>query len=196
MNKQILGNRIREARNLRGYSLDVLASAVGINKSTLSRYEKGLIENPKLPVIESIGIQLHTNPKWLLGESEDRTYSPMSSRFALRKYNNLFSPIRNLRLASGISIEDAAYKIGISKSDYLAIESGHNTDCITLARIADFYCCSTDFALSYDGVICEEEQLQFSRTTLMRLHHIFYQLTSEDQEKVINYATSLLPPLR
>lgn len=76
MNKKLLGDRIKEARTARDCTLDELASAVGLNKSTISRYERGEIENPKIPVIQAIATALHTNPAWLVGKSEDRSFSP------------------------------------------------------------------------------------------------------------------------
>lgn len=191
MNNKLLGLRIKEARLAREYNQETLASAVGLDKSTISRYERGEIDSPKLPVIEALAIALHTNPAWLIGESQDKTYTPPNSNFELLEPCNLFSTLRPIRKAFGISPEDAAYKIGISKSDYLAIENGRNTDCLTLARIAEFYCCSTDYILAFDGVFGEESKLGFVRGPLMRLHHYFSQLPPEDQEKVICLAQTL-----
>lgn len=71
MDKLLLGKRIKEARVDRGYTLDDLASGIGLNKSTVSRYERGEIEKPKLPVIESIANELRVNASWLIGKSSD-----------------------------------------------------------------------------------------------------------------------------
>ncbi len=73
MDKSLLGKRIKEARMSCNYTLDDLASAIGLNKSTVSRYERGEIEKPKLPVIESIANELGVNAAWLIGKSNDRT---------------------------------------------------------------------------------------------------------------------------
>lgn len=59
MDKELLGKRINEARKARGYTVEDLAFAIGVHKSTISRYENGCIETPKMPVIESIGNELH-----------------------------------------------------------------------------------------------------------------------------------------
>lgn len=192
MDKLLLGRRIKEARIARDYTLDELASAVGLNKSTISRYERGEIESPKLPVIEAIATQLHTNPSWLIGKSDDRTFTPPNSKFSLYSPCSLFAPLRNLRVARGLSLEEAAYKIGISTEDYIAIENGHNTDCITLARIAEFFCCSADFILAFDGVSNEDQHIAFTQDTLFRLHRTFKELSAEDQEKVIKFSQMLL----
>ena len=70
MDKALLGHRIKEARSLRDYTLDDLARAIGLNKSTVSRYEHGEIEKPKLPVIESIANELRVSASWLIGKSD------------------------------------------------------------------------------------------------------------------------------
>lgn len=191
MDKILLGKRIKEARIERHFTLDNLSDAIGLNKSTVSRYERGEIDNPKLPVIQAIASALHTNPSWLIGKSEEKSYTPPNSDFTLLEPCNLFKPLRVLREARELSLDQVAYCIGISKDDYEAIENGHNTDCITLARIANFFCCGTDFALSFDGVFDEDSHLEFTRTTLFRLDRAFMNLPSHDQERVVSYAQDL-----
>ena len=68
-NKEI-GSRIRQQRKVRGMTIQQLADAVGVQNSTISRYENGSFEKLKLPVIEAIGVALHINPAWLIGKSE------------------------------------------------------------------------------------------------------------------------------
>lgn len=75
-NKEI-GTRISTARELRGMTLDAVASSVGVAKSTIQRYEKGAIEKIKLPVLESIAHSLMVNPNWLIGNTDDP--APLSS---------------------------------------------------------------------------------------------------------------------
>ncbi len=66
-----LGERIYYARQIRGQTLDAVAQAVGVHKSTIQRYEKDEYANPKLPVIESIARVLCVNPSWLIGKSDN-----------------------------------------------------------------------------------------------------------------------------
>ena len=96
-----------------------------------------------------------------------------------------------MRKSRRLEPDDVAFSIGISKNDYLAIENGCNTDCITLAKIACFFCCSTDYVLSFDGVCNEEWYSYFSAHTLSRLHKAFSVLSTAQQEEVIKYAESL-----
>lgn len=75
MDKILLGKRIKDTRIARNYTLDELAADIGLNKSTLSRYERGEIDSPKLPVIEAVANKLRVNPLWLIGKSDDSTPS-------------------------------------------------------------------------------------------------------------------------
>lgn len=191
MDKELLGKRINEVRKERGYTVEDLAFSIGVHKSTISRYENGGIETPKMPVIESIGNELHVNPAWLIGKSSDKSYTPPNSFFSLYEPCNLFSPLKSMRKSRRLEPDDVAFSIGISEKDYLAIENGCNTDCITLAKIACFYCCSTDYALSFDGVSNESWYSYFLEHTLSRLHKAFGVLSASQQEEVIKYAESL-----
>ena len=191
MDKLRLGFRIKQAREDRDITFEMLASEIGLHKSTLSRYERGEINSPKLPVIEAIAKCLHVNPDWLIGKSPDKSYSPPGSGIELFTPCNLFAPLKTMRNARELSPEEAAYDIGISSEDYNKIEQGYNTDCITLARIANFFCCSTDFILAFDGVFNESNHIAFSRGPLFRLHQAFRKLTDDQQETVISYAESI-----
>lgn len=73
MNVKEIGNRIKYARELRNYTLDYIASEIGVAKSTIQRYENGLITNPKLPVLQSIANVLKVNPAWLSGQNVPMT---------------------------------------------------------------------------------------------------------------------------
>ena len=66
-----IGERIKEARSLRGLSMEKLGEKAGINKSSIKRYEDGAISRPRLPALNAIAQALGVNPAWLLGVSED-----------------------------------------------------------------------------------------------------------------------------
>lgn len=66
-----IGNRIKNARNLRNVTLDDIAKKVGVAKSTIQRYENGKINTIKIPVVESIALALNVNPSWIVGKSEE-----------------------------------------------------------------------------------------------------------------------------
>ena len=72
MTNEQIGKRIEECRIERGMTVDEVASIVGINKSTVSRYENGTIRTIKIPVIESISRAIGVNPAWVIGKSPNK----------------------------------------------------------------------------------------------------------------------------
>lgn len=63
-----IGERIKQARTLRNFTLDDIANEIGVAKSTVQRYENGLIGKPKLPVLQAIADSLKVNPSWISGK--------------------------------------------------------------------------------------------------------------------------------
>lgn len=95
MDVKKIGKRIEEARLEKPTTYEHIANEIGVAKSTIQRYEKGLIETPKMPVLESIARVLGVNPAWICCKSEEKYLS---------------SPHRNVipvfgRVAAGIPIE-------------------------------------------------------------------------------------------
>lgn len=78
----IIGKRLKEIREERGYSLEEVSQMIELSKSTLSRYENGIVENMKLPILKSLAEIYNVNYLWLLGKSEDRDdYSDIPTHF-------------------------------------------------------------------------------------------------------------------
>lgn len=153
MDVKLLGYRIKSAREDRDLSIDEVAREIGVNKSTISRYEHGEIERPKLPVINALANILCVNPAWLIGKDENKTVTPRGMDLAMFHPCSLFSALRSIRESFGYSANDVAFRIGISEQDYTAIENGRDTSCLILSRLAVLFCCTTDHILSFDGVM-------------------------------------------
>lgn len=68
-----IGDRIKSRRDELDMTLDKVAAKVGVSKSTIQRYENGLIGRVKLPVIESIADALRVSPDWLVGVVQEKT---------------------------------------------------------------------------------------------------------------------------
>lgn len=71
MTNEEIGARIRECRTGLNLTLADVAAEIGVNTSTISRYERGAFEQLKLPVIEAIASALHVNPAYLVGRTDD-----------------------------------------------------------------------------------------------------------------------------
>ena len=63
----LIGNRIKERRTELELSQREVAKMVAVDVSTISRYEKGLFKDIKIPVIHALADALMCNPAWLMG---------------------------------------------------------------------------------------------------------------------------------
>ena len=61
------GERIKEKRKELGITAEELGEKVGVNRSTIYRYEKGDIEKLPISVIEKIAKTLCIEPSYLIG---------------------------------------------------------------------------------------------------------------------------------
>ncbi len=69
---KLIGSRIKECRKEFGMTLDDVAQRVGVAKSTIQRYEAGIITTPKLPVLVAIANAFGVNEGWIKGISEHK----------------------------------------------------------------------------------------------------------------------------
>lgn len=138
-----IGSRMKYRRDQLDLTLDDVATAIGVAKSTIKRYEDGVIERPKLPVLHSIARALDVRPEWLLGQSdqmEDEDAWDWSGDY-----------LKELRENSGISINEAAFRLGIPSSRYLAIEKSSSKPTVPLLfAMAQVFCTSIDLLLGIE----------------------------------------------
>ncbi len=66
-----MGRRMRARRKELAITQEQVAAACRITKSTVSRYEKGVIEHPHRPTVEAIAKVLNVQPDWLYVQSEN-----------------------------------------------------------------------------------------------------------------------------
>ena len=78
-NLELIGERIKLTRKEKDMTLDDIAKAVGVARSTIQRYEVGVIVAPKVPVLMAIARVLKVNEKWLMGLSENKEISTESN---------------------------------------------------------------------------------------------------------------------
>ena len=73
MDINLIGQRIKEARERKNISADELAAEVGVHKATIHRYENADFKSMKLPIIESIAKILEVSPAWIIGKTDNPT---------------------------------------------------------------------------------------------------------------------------
>lgn len=66
-----IGKRIKQARESKGMSQEELGNQLGLNKSSIQRYESGQVQRIKLPILENMAKILNVNPSWLVLKSDD-----------------------------------------------------------------------------------------------------------------------------
>lgn len=69
---KLIGERIKEVRKEKDMTLEDIARRIGVAKSTVQRYEAGLISSPKQPVLAAMAKAMNVNEEWLCGTSDER----------------------------------------------------------------------------------------------------------------------------
>lgn len=74
MSTSDIGKRIKQAREAKHLTQEELGNFLGLNKSSIQRYETGKIAKIKLPILENIAFILGVNPSWLALKTDDPQY--------------------------------------------------------------------------------------------------------------------------
>lgn len=69
---ELIGGRIKEIRKDKDMTLEDVAKRIGVAKSTIQRYEAGLISSPKQPVLAAMAKAFNVKEEWLSGISDDK----------------------------------------------------------------------------------------------------------------------------
>lgn len=70
MDSKDMSTKIKELRQERGLTLEQVAKVVGVGKSTVRKWETGMIANMKRDKIASLAKALGTTPAYLMGWKE------------------------------------------------------------------------------------------------------------------------------
>jgi len=71
-----IGDKIRQLREAKGMTLEELGNKVGVGKSTVRKWETGMIENMRRDKIKKVADALDTTPEYLMGWSDVVTTPP------------------------------------------------------------------------------------------------------------------------
>lgn len=124
-NIPLLALRLRNARQLRGLTLGELADKVGLNKSTVQRYEKGHIQSPKQPVVRALAAALDVNYAWLCGKSE--SIEPVDGDMEIARYLEILENNPDMRSLFK-TMEDADPAEVRAVVDFLRVMRGGGRD--------------------------------------------------------------------
>lgn len=83
-----MSKRIKELRLEKGLTLEQVGNIVGVGKSTVRKWETGMIANMKRDKIASLSKALGVSPSYLLGYTDERTLQPTKEENELIKLIN------------------------------------------------------------------------------------------------------------
>lgn len=137
-----IGKIIKKNRLDLKLTLDDVAKAVGVSKSTVQRWESGKINNMRRDRIDLLSKILQVSPLILLGNDSptiNTTPAELPERSEL-KMTFYYKKFKSLRKDSGMSQLEVAQKLGLAKSTIAMYESGKRTpDFETIDAICDLF---------------------------------------------------------
>ena len=97
--KQV-GERVKERRTELNLTMPELGKRIGVNKSTIQRYEADGVDPKRTMIINGLAEALLTTPEWLTGLSEDKEYDSKTLcekdlEEHIRKYIDIVSTVVN-----------------------------------------------------------------------------------------------------
>ena len=108
-----IGERIKRLRSKKNMTLEELGNQVGVGKSTVRKWETGMIANMRRDKIAKLADALDVSPAYLMGWKDNSTEAKMSDDF----YKKIFS--KNLRYYMDLNQKeqiDIINDLGFNKS--------------------------------------------------------------------------------
>ena len=110
-----MARRIKELRQKKGLTLEQVADVVGVGKSTVRKWETGMIANMKRDKIADLAKALGTTPAYLMGwpEDEEKKDSPTELQLSEgeKMMLELFRRIPEDRQTAALELLRAALKM-------------------------------------------------------------------------------------
>jgi transcriptional regulator with XRE-family HTH domain len=79
-----MSNKIKELRKAKGLTLEQVGSLVGVGKSTVRKWETGIIANMKRDKIAALAKALDTSPAYLMGWEEEQKKNDIQADIILK----------------------------------------------------------------------------------------------------------------
>lgn len=137
-------NILKEKRLEKGMTLEEVGNLVGVGKSTVRKWENGMIENMGRDKIIKLSNALSISPLAILGIEEPSQESDQKSNYKIILSNNF----KKYRLKKGLSIEQLVDQLNNNYSDSQLFtvdqiknyEKGFTEPSLSIAKyLADFY---------------------------------------------------------
>lgn len=87
-----MAEKIRQLRISQKLTLEQVANEVGVGKSTVRKWETGMIANMRRDKIASLARALHTTPEYLMGWEKEKRSEPETDS-DLEEITNIFNSL-------------------------------------------------------------------------------------------------------
>lgn len=145
MSENDFSARIRDLRAKHNLTLEQVAQRVGVGRSTVRKWETGMIENLRRDKIAKLAAALHTTPAYLMGWDDcDAGLEPN----LLAKQTGYWDGKRlsEERIARGFSVSRVSSELKISEDEYMSLENGETEPSfILLLRMANIFGYDLDY---------------------------------------------------
>lgn len=124
---QCNGQRIKAVRLLRGLTLKEVAAAIGVQEATIQRYESGRIKDIPDEKVCALSETLDTSAEYLMGIGSDSDNLGGADQFVdwlLQPSDAAGNNIKKLRKERGLSVEELAHQVQVSRQTIYRYESG------------------------------------------------------------------------
>ena len=108
---QKVGERIKSRRKELELTQEQVGNIVGVTKSTIQRYENGLIKDLKMPVIQAIAKALKVNPDWLVLKSNTKELQLNNNLKSINLSKNQLKLIETYDLLNDMGKKEAQKRV-------------------------------------------------------------------------------------
>lgn len=142
MSANDLSQKIRDLRAKHGLTLEQVAQQVGVGRSTVRKWETGIIENMRRDKIAKLATALHTTPAYLMGWDDPTAVELLREASGYWDGKRLFE----IREARGYSIKQFASMLEITEEEYIGLEQNELEPSFEmLLRLADIFAYDLDY---------------------------------------------------
>ena len=121
----MVGQKIREVREIANISQSELARMIHVSKQTLYKYENGIVTNIPSDKIESIATICNVTPAYLMGwEDEDRSTLELSSDPGEEKLVSIYRTLNSKGKDKLIDRAEELVELGYAKETSLDSKIG------------------------------------------------------------------------
>lgn len=183
-----IGERIKKRRLELNMSLDQLAKKLGVNKSTIFRYETGEIEKLPVYMLNPILSALNCTPSYLLGSEVFENESSSIGIFdnSIYDYSNIRERLKSLRKENGYTLSYIADYLGVTEATAQRYESGNGIKNISLdiiIKYSELFHCSPQYIAGWN--ILEPRFKYYKAYEIIEN----YNLSESQMLQVLNFAS-------